>query len=323
MTRYIIRRLLQLPFLFLGVSLVTFALVHLAPGSPIDNLRLSIPGITNEDMARIERTLGIDRPLHRQYLDWLGQVVKGDLGLSLKDRRPVRDAIFHRLPATATLMGTSLAVSLLISVPAGILAAVRRNSLFDQAVNALATLGSALPTFWIGLLLILAFSVQAQSWGLPMLPSSGMRSVVGGNDLADRARHLILPVATMSFIQISGWIRYVRAQMLEVLGQDYVRTARSKGLRERVVIVRHAFRNALLPLVTLIGISIPELVIGAPIIESIFSWPGIGALSIQAAQGHDYTMIIGITVFAGLATLIANLLTDIAYAAVDPRIVYK
>jgi peptide/nickel transport system permease protein len=323
MTRYILRRLLQLPFLFLGVSLVTFALVHLAPGSPVDDLRLSIPGISNEDLGRIERTLGIDRPLHRQYLDWLGLLVKGDLGLSLKDRRPVRAEIVDRLPATAILLGSSLLVSLLIAVPAGILAAVRRNSLFDQATNALATLGSALPTFWIGLLLILAFSVQAQSWGLPMLPSSGMRSVVGSDGLGDRVRHLILPVATLSIFQISTWLRYVRAQMLEVLGQDYVRTARSKGLRERAVIARHAFRNALLPLVTLIGLSIPELALGAPIVESIFSWPGIGALSIQSARGHDYTMIIGITVFAGLATLIANLLTDIAYAAVDPRIVYK
>jgi peptide/nickel transport system permease protein len=323
MTRYVIRRAIQVPFLFLGVSLVTFLLVHLAPGSPIDDLRVSVPGISNSDLQRIERSLGIDRPLQRQYLDWLGQLAKGDLGLSLTDRRPVRDTIIDRLPATMLLMGTSLLVSLLISVPVGVIAAVKRNSWFDQIANALATLSSALPTFWIGLLLILAFSVQAQSWGLPMLPSSGMREVIGGGDFTDRLKHLILPVATMSFIQISGWIRYVRAQMLEVLGQDYIRTARSKGLRERSVINRHAFRNALLPLVTLIGVSLPELVIGAPIIESIFSWPGIGALSIQAAQGHDYTMVIGITVFAGLATLTANLLTDVAYAVVDPRITYE
>jgi len=323
MARYVLRRLLQVPFLLLGATLVTFALMHFAPGSPIDRYRVSIPGISQSDLARIEQTLGIDKPVYRQYLGWLGQLAHGDLGLSLSDRRPVRDQVLERFPNTLLLVGSAMLLSLLIAVPLGILAAVRRNSIFDHAATAFSTFGSALPSFWIGLLLILTFSVQASSWGLPSLPSSGMRSVVGGGGVDDRFRHLIMPVATLSIVQVSWWMRYVRAQMLEVLGQDYVRTARSKGLSERVVVFRHAFRNSLLPLVTLIGLSLPDLVAGAAVVETIFSWPGLGALSVQSAAGRDYTMIIGLTVFIALATLISNLLTDVVYAVVDPRIKYQ
>ena len=179
MARYIIRRLLQMPLLLLGATMVTFAIVHLVPGGPLDDLRLSIPGISPEDLARIEATLGLDLPVHRQYLNWLGEVVRGDLGLSMADQRPVRDQILDRLPNTLRLTGSSLLVALVISVPVGILAATRRNSLFDQIATGASTLGFALPTFWIGLLLILLFSVQASTWGIPALPSSGMRSAAG------------------------------------------------------------------------------------------------------------------------------------------------
>lgn len=323
MARYFARRLLQIPFLLLGATLLTFALTRLVPGGPLDDLRQQIPGITDADLARIEHSLGLDQPVHKQYFSWMEQVVQGDFGTSLTNRRPVRSEIVDRLPNTIVLAGSAMLISLLIAVPAGILAAVRRNSIFDQVTNATAALGSALPTFWIGLLFILAFSVQASEWGLPALPSSGMRSVVGGGGIGDRLEHLAMPVATLSIFQVSSWLRYVRAQMLEVLGQDYVRTARSKGLRERTVIYRHAFRNSLLPLVTLIGISLPQLIAGAAVVETIFSWPGIGALSVQSATDKDYTTIIGITVFVAAATLISNLLTDLAYAAVDPRIRYQ
>jgi peptide/nickel transport system permease protein len=293
------------------------------PGSPVNDLRLSIPGITEGDLARIERTLGLDKPLHEQYLGWLGQVVRGDLGVSMDDRRPVRDEIIARLPNTLLLTGSALVVSLLIAVPVGIFAALHRNSLFDQVTNFGVTLGSALPTFWIGLILILVFSVQATEWGLPALPSSGMRSVVGGDSIGDRIEHLLLPMTTLAIFQVSGWLRYVRAQMLEVLSQEYVKTARSKGLAERVVVVRHAFRNALLPLVTLLGFQIPQLVAGAAIVETIFSWPGLGLLSVQAATDRDYTMIIGLTVFIAAFTLIVNLVTDLLYALIDPQITYQ
>jgi len=323
MARYIIRRLLQMPLLLLGATMVTFAIVHLVPGGPLDDLRLSIPGISPEDLARIEATLGLDLPVHRQYLNWLGELVRGDLGLSMADQRPVRDQIIDRLPNTLLLTGSSLLVALAISVPVGILAATRRNSLFDQIANGASTLGFALPTFWIGLILILLMSVQASTWGFPALPSSGMRSVIDGGGLRDRLEHLVMPVITLSIVQVAGWMRYVRAQMLEVLGQDFVRTARSKGLSERVVIYGHAFRNSLLPMVTLLGLALPELFAGAAIVETIFTWPGIGALSVQAAANRDYTMILGLTVFIAAITLSANLLTDLIYAVVDPRIKYK
>jgi peptide/nickel transport system permease protein len=178
----------------------------------------------------------------------------------------------------------------------------------------------SLPTFWIGLLLILFFSVQASSWGLPALPSSGTQSLPDGGDPLDRLTHLVLPVITLSLVQIAGWTRYIRSQMLETLGQDYVRTARSKGLRERTVVLGHAFRNSLLPLVTLLGLSLPALVGGALIVEVIFSWPGIGRLTVEAAARHDYTLMMGLVVFAALLTLLANLLTDLVYVVVDPRI---
>jgi peptide/nickel transport system permease protein len=323
MARYIARRLLQIPLLLIGATLLTFALTRLVSGGPLDNLRQQIPGITDQDLARIERSLGLDQPAHKQYLSWMGHVVQGDFGVSLSNRRPVRGEIMDRLPNSLVLVGSAMVLSLVIAIPAGVLAAVRRNSFFDQVTNAVASLGSALPTFWIGLLLILAFSVQATEWGLPALPSSGMRSVVGGGGIGDRIEHLVLPVATLSIFQVSSWLRYVRAQMLEVLGQDYVRTARSKGLRERTVLARHAFRNSLLPLVTLIGLSLPQLIAGAAVVETIFSWPGLGALSVQSATDKDYTTIIGLTVFVSAATLISNLLTDLAYAVVDPRIRYQ
>jgi peptide/nickel transport system permease protein len=323
MGRYLLRRLLMVPLLLFGATSVTFAIVHLSPGSPVDDLRLSIPGISESDLARIERSLGLNESLGRQYWTWMTDVAQGDLGLSMKNARPVRGQIFDRLPNTILLTGTSMLLSLLIAIPCGILAAVKRNSLFDQAATVATTLGFALPTFWIGLLLILFFSVQFSKWGLPALPSSGMRSVVGDQGLWDRIRHLIMPVVALTVVQLADSLRFVRGQMLEVLGQDYVRTARSKGLEERIILYRHAFRNALLPLVTLLGLSIPQLIAGAAIVETIFSWPGIGNLSVAAAADHDYTMIMGITVVVALVALLANLLTDLLYAVVDPRISYK
>jgi peptide/nickel transport system permease protein len=231
--------------------------------------------------------------------------------------------IIERVPNTLLLTGLAMLISLTIAIPVGILAAVKRNSVFDHFANILSTLGFALPTFWVGLLLILFFSVQATTWGFPALPSSGMRSVVGVAGFEDRVRHLILPVVTLSLVQVSGWMRYVRSQVIETLAQDYVRTARSKGLAERAVLFGHAFRNALLPLVTLVGLSLPDLVAGAVIVEKIFSWPGIGSLTAEAAANHDYTLIMGMTVFIALLVLISNLLTDLVYAVVDPRIAYR
>jgi peptide/nickel transport system permease protein len=320
MVRYVVRRLLAVPLLLLGVTAATFAIVHLTPGSPVDDLRLRVPGMREEDARRIERTLGLDRPIYDQYLGWLGQLVRGDLGISMTSSRPVRALIAERVPNTLLLTGTALLVTLAIAVPVGVLAAVRRNSVFDQVATVATALGYAVPTFWVGLLLILFFSVQATDWGLPALPSSGMRSVPGGGGAGDRLEHLLLPVVTLSMAQAANWTRYVRGQMLEVLGQDYIRTARAKGLTERVVILGHAFRTCLLPLVTLLGLSVADLFAGAVLVEAIFSWPGIGDLTVQAAHDHDYTLVMGLVVFIAVVTLLTNLVTDVLYVAIDPRI---
>jgi peptide/nickel transport system permease protein len=306
-----------------GVTLITFTIVHLVPGSPVRDLQLRSMALSDAEVLRIERTLGLNKPVYEQYLSWLGQLVRGDLGISMINARPVLTQIWERFPNTLLLTGSAMVISLTIAIPVGLIAAVKRNSAFDHVSNVVATLGFALPTFWIGLLLILLFSVQATTWGLPALPSSGMRSVVGDTGVEDRLRHLILPVLTLSMVQFSGWIRYVRSQVVETLAQDYVRTARSKGLAERAILFGHAFRNAMLPLVTLIGLSLPEFAAGAVVVETIFSWPGIGSLSTAAARNHDYTLIMGMTVFIALFVLISNLLTDIIYAVVDPRITYR
>lgn len=304
----------------LGVTIVTFGLVHFLPGSPVDSLRLSTPGMRPEDTRRIEQTLGLDKPLHEQYLSWLEQLARGDLGISMKSYKPVWTLIMERLPNTLVLTGSALMISLLISIPIGIIAAMRPNSWFDQLTTFVSSIGYALPSFWVGLLLILVFAVQATSWSIPSLPSGGMRTIPGGGGVGDRIEHLILPVITLSIAQIAGWTRYVRGQMLETLNQDYVRTARGKGLSTTAVVWRHAFRNSLLPLVTLVGLSIPAMLSGSAIIEAIFSWPGLGQLSVQAASSRDYTLMMGLVVFIAFITLISSLITDIVYFFVDPRI---
>lgn len=322
MARYIIRRLLGVPPLLFGITIITFLLVHAVPGSPIQDLRLN-PDVTPADRANIERALGIDKPLHEQYLIWIGDLVRGDLGISLKTYRPVSTIILERLPDTILLAASSLLLALALAVPIGVAAAVRRNSIFDHITNVTATLANSLPTFWIGLLLILFFAVQFSDWGWPALPSGGVRTLPGGGDLPDRLKHLILPMVTLAFAQTAAWLRFIRGQMLEVIQQDYVRTARAKGLRERVVIMRHAFRNAMLPMITLVGLSIPDLFGGAVITETIFAWPGIGQLTINASRDRDYTVVMGIVVFISVITVLANLLSDILYSAVDPRVKYS
>lgn len=322
MGRYVARRLLQIPGLLLGITLIIFALIHLTPGSPIDDLRLD-PNIKPSDLESLKQTLGIDKPLPEQYVTWIGQLVRGDFGISLKNYRPVRQTLFERVGNTLVLTITALLVSLLIAVPVGVFCALKRNSLFDYIATFLSTLGQAVPSFWLGLLLILFFSVQFQKMGLPWLPSGGTQTLPHGGGFGDRVSHLILPVSVLAFPRISLWVRYIRAQMLEVLNQDYVRTARAKGLDEGVVIFRHAFRNASLPLITLIGLGLPALVSGAVIIETIFSWPGTGSFFVQAATNRDYPVVMGAALFFAVVTILSNLLADIFYGVADPRVQYS
>lgn len=322
MGRYVIRRLIQLPWLIIGITLVVFALVHLTPGSPVDEYRLD-PNIKPADLESLKKTLGIDKPLPEQYITWVGQLAHGNMGISLKTYRPVRQTLQERVGNTLVLTVTALILSLLVAVPVGVLSAIRRNTLFDYIATVFSTLGQAIPSFWLGLLLILLFAVQFQSWGLPWLPSGGTQTLPHGGDTLDRAKHLILPALTLSLTQVARWIRYIRGQMLEVLNQDYVRTARAKGVDERTVLMRHAFRNASLPLITLVGLDIPVLFAGATITETIFSWPGVGSFVVESARNRDYTVVMGLTLFFAVVTVFSTLLADIFYGVADPRVQYE
>jgi peptide/nickel transport system permease protein len=319
---YILRRLLGVLPLILGITVVTFIIIHATPGSPVDNLKLN-PEIKEEDLASIKRTLGIDRPLYEQYLGWVGQLFHGDLGISLKTYQPVRTQILERLPNTLLLTASALLFALLVALPIGMIAAVRRNSWVDYVIVTAATLAQAIPAFWLGLMLIIIFAVNFRAWGLPALPSGGTQTLPGGGDAPDRLAHLLLPVVTLSAVQVGNWMRFIRSQMLEVIRQDYVRTARAKGASERVVILRHAFRNAVLPLITLVGLTLPDLFGGAVVVESIFAWPGLGSLAIDAANNRDYTVVMGTVLFISVITVFANLIADISYSLADPRIHYS
>ncbi len=322
MTVYIVRRLLQMIPLILGVTFLTFAIVSFVPGSPISSMQLN-PRARPEDLERIRQNLGLDRPWYERYFVWLGDLVRGDLGLSLSNFTPVSDRILSVLPNTLLLTATALALALLIAVPLGVASAVRHNSLFDHVTTMLVTAFAAIPSFWLALLMIILFSVKFDEWGLPSLPPQGMYDLRGNTGLLDRIEHLILPASALALGQIAGWTRFIRSSMLETINQDYVRTARSKGLAERAVVYRHAFRNAMLPLVTLVGLAIPELFGGAYLIEQIFAWNGLGRLAYDATQSNDYTLIMGATLLFAVLTMLGNLFADVVYAIADPRIRYR
>lgn len=320
MLAYIIRRLiLAIPILF-GVALISFLLVYLSPGDPLG--RFFAPNIRPETIERLREIYGLDKPLPEQFVGWItnyAQVWRPDAwGISITARRPVLELIVERMPATLLLMGTSLAVTIIIAVPLGMLAALRQYSLADKIVTTFATIGYAMPSFVIGTALLVIGAV----W-LGWFPFGGMTSSLQrGGDPLDIGWHMILPVASLSLQSIAGWSRYVRATMLEVLHQDYIRTARAKGLGQSRVNFRHALRNALIPVVTLFGLSLPALVAGAVITETIFSWPGLGRLGIEAIDQRDYPVIMAFVLLGGIAVVIGNLVADVLYGVVDPRIKY-
>lgn len=307
--------------LLLGITFLTFAIVNLVPGSPIASIELN-PRATPADVQRIKENLGLDRPWPERYVTWLGDVARGELGISLINYTPVTDRILNVLPNTLLLTTTSLIVALGLSIPLGLQAAVRRNSVYDRALNVATTVLFAMPTFWFGLLLILLFAVKFSDWGWPALPVGGIRDLRGDSGFIDRLKHLILPAVALAGVQLAAWTRYIRSSVLEVIRLDYVRTAEAKGLRTASVLYGHAFRNALLPLVTLVGLTLPELFGGALLIETIFAWNGIGRLAYDAALSSDYTLIMGTVLMFAVLTLLANLLADLAYALLDPRIRY-
>jgi peptide/nickel transport system permease protein len=320
MAAFIFRRLLQVIPLLIGISFITFAIVN-ATGSPVSKLEFN-PRMTPEDIEQIQDNLGLNEPFYKRYFIWVSHVARGDLGLSLINSTPVADRIMTVLPNTLLLSGVSFFLALFMAIPLGVYAAVRRNSLFDN----LTTIGTvavfAVPTFWLGLLLLIVFAVKFQEWGFPSLPVGGMRDQRGDSGLWDRIQHLILPSISLALVQLASWTRYIRSSMLEVIRQDYVRTANAKGLRDRAVIFGHAFRNALLPLVTLLGLSVPDLLAGSIFVEQIFAWNGMGRLTLDSVNDSDYTMIMGITLVFAVLTILGNLLADVFYAILDPRIRY-
>lgn len=322
MTGYLLKRLLMLFPLFFGITLITFAVIHLAPGEPVE-MEFN-PKISAETRERMRQYYGLDKPLPVQYGLWLSKLVRLDLGRSFgSDNRPVIDKITERMPITLSINIIALLIEFAVAIPLGILAATHRNTAWDKGTTVLVFLGSAVPAFWLALLLMYLFGVK-----LGWLPVSGLHSL--GADrlgffpwLLDMAKHLVMPIFVATFGGIAGSSRYMRSNMLEVIRQDYVTTARAKGLSERVVIYRHALRNALLPVITLLGFSLPGLIGGSVIFETIFAIPGMGQLFFMGVMARDYPLVMGVLVLGAGLTLIGNLLADIGYALADPRIRHR
>jgi peptide/nickel transport system permease protein len=340
MVNYVLRRLAQaIPQLFI-ISIVLFMLMQ-AFGDPIASLGVRTPP-RPADRARLTRQLGLDQPVYVQYLVWLAGndwmkidmdgdgvpetpgkrlgVLRGDLGNSLISKRPVVELITERIPNTLLLMVTVELVVIAFSLMIGVYSAFKQYTFFDNFVTSLSFVGYSIPIPLIALLLMYFFSVNFKEWGLPYLPTIGMFDPEVGRTPGQIALHMILPVLSLSIISIAGYSRYVRSSMLEVLGLDYIRTARAKGLRERLVVMKHALRNAMLPFVTLIGLDIPFLFAGAVVTESIFAWPGTGRLFVERTAQSDFPVLMGILMMIGVAVVIFQLITDIAYSFLDPRI---
>lgn len=321
MLQYLVKRLLLMIPLLVGITLITFTVIHIAPGEPVEMQIAMNPKMTAEARERLRKFYGLDRPLHVQYFSWVGQLTRLDFGRSFSpDSRPVIDKIRERIPVTLSLNIIALLIEFSLAVPIGVLAAVQRDTMLDKGITIFVFIGFAVPTFWLALLLMYTFGVR-----LEWLPISGLHSL--GSEgygtvrwLWDLVRHLILPVSVAAFGSLAGLSRYMRSTMLEVIGQDYITTARAKGLPERLVIWRHALRNALLPVITLLGLSVPGLIGGSVIFETIFAIPGMGQLFYNGVMARDYPLIMGILVIGAVLTLVGNLLADLGYALADPRI---
>jgi len=321
MAKYLIKRILMLIPLMIGITLITFSVIHLAPGEPVEMQMAMNPKVGKEARERLKKFYGLDQPLHVQYFDWVGKLARLDLGRSFSsDNRPVVDKIKERIPVTLSLNFIALILEFGLAIPIGILAATHRDTLLDKGITVFVFLGFAVPTFWLALLLMYFFGVK-----LNWLPISGLHTL--GSDsygavmyLWDMLKHLMMPILVASFGSLAGLSRYMRSSMLNVIGQDYITTARAKGLSERMVIYKHALRNAMLPLITLAGFSIPGLIGGSVIFETIFSLPGMGQLFYQGVMSRDYPVVMGILVIGAFLTLLGNLIADICYAVADPRI---
>lgn len=320
MFSYLTKRLLLMIPLIFGITLITFTVIHLAPGNPVEVQTEMSLKVTAQAKENLKKLYGLDKPLHVQYLDWITRFAKLDFGKSFVDGRKVLDKIAERIPITLTINILSMLIIFLIAIPIGVLSATKQYSLFDKLSTVFVFIGFSTPTFWLALLLMILFGVN-----MGILPISGIQSIdvseMGPFErLLDWIRHLILPVGISAFGGIAGLSRYSRSSMLEVIRQDYIKTARAKGLNESKVIFRHAFRNALMPIVTILGLSIPGLIGGGVIFETIFAIPGMGQLFYASTMARDYPTIMGILVIGAMLTLFGNLIADISYALVDPRV---
>ena len=321
MLGYILKRILFMIPLLLGITIVCFFVMHLAPGLPTDLQTQMNPKSTVEMKERLKTLYELDKPVHEQYWSWLKKLSHGDLGISFSsDHRPVAAKIMERLPITIILEFLSLIIIIAIAVPIGVLSAVHQDSIFDKITGVLVFIGFAVPTFWLALLLMIFFGIH-----LGWLPISGLRSLnyeylAPWAQFVDLAKHLVLPVFISAFGGLAGLSRYMRANMLEVIRQDYIMTARAKGLSEREVIYKHALRNALLPAITILGLSIPGLIGGSVIFETIFAIPGMGQLFYMSVMARDYPTVMGILLIGAILTLLGNLIADVSYALADPRI---
>lgn len=315
--KYIIKRLLIAIPTFFGITILAYIISSMTPGSPLDML-LTDPYMTAEEIARRKVELGLDQPVIIQYFNWLMEFLKGNLGFSYRTHQPVIQMISQRIGPTLLLTCSSLIVSCLIAIPFGIMSATKPYSGWDYTSSGMSFLMAATPNFFAGLVFIYVFAVV-----LKVLPMGGMYDSSGTRSFGMLLKHLIMPTLVLSFQQIGSWVRYTRSSMMEVLEEDYIRTAKAKGLKWKTVICRHGLKNGLIPVVTEIGMSIPIMVGGAVVTEQVFSWPGIGTLMVQSINARDYPVIMGITVMVAAAVLIGNLVVDLIYGCLDPRISYK
>ncbi len=321
MKQYIVRRFLQMIPTLLGTTFIVFVIINMAPGSPLSHM--VDPTISAEAIERRREQLGLDRPLLQRYGSWLVEAVQGNLGYSTRYRgRLVTDIIQTRLGPTIILTFSSIIVSFILAVPIGVISATRQYSALDYSVVVSAIAGVSIPVFFLGIVLIYLFGFQLGWLPVGGMAAAGVRHPTWLSYAADVARHLVLPLVTLTAANTARFVRFTRSSMLEVIRQDYVRTARAKGLSERVVIYRHALRNALLPVVTILGLSLPFLFSGAVITEAVFAWPGMGTLLIESVSLRDYGLLMGINLFLAVLVIIGNLLADIFYSVVDPRIRY-
>ncbi|MCI8465396.1 MAG: ABC transporter permease [Lachnospiraceae bacterium] len=315
--KYVGKRILIIIPTFIGITILAYFLSAMAPGSPIDMI-LGTQNLGPDDVARLTKLYGLDQPVIIQYFNWFRLLLQGNLGLSYRTSEPVLSMILSRMGPTLLITLTSVVISVILSIPMGVAAAVKPYSAWDYIASGISFLAAAAPNFFVSLILVYIFGVR-----LGILPTSGMYTSASAKEFGDLVRHMILPVAVLAFQQIGNLIRQVRGSMLEILQEDYIRTAREKGLKEGRIVIRHGLRNALVPVVTTVGMNLPFIIGGAVVTEQIFSWPGIGSLMVQSINARDYPAIMGITVFIAVVVLIGNLIIDLIYGILDPRISYK